>query len=105
MIVEYDFMAMTDKDVFEMKLKDAVPDFGYISNSKRKPFLTFLMKYNLIERTTELEHDDTFYGRFMPHMDFRFERLFDYSSKPVVVVKGIMMYTDKSSRLNHWRDA
>ena len=102
MIVEYDFTKMTEKDVFEMKLKDVVPDFGYITNKKRFPFLKFLVDNNFVEQTTELEHNNRYYGRFMPLIDFRFSRLFDYSPKPVIALRECMMYTDKSNRLGNW---
>ncbi len=102
MIVEYDFTEMTEKDVFEMKLKDVVPDFGYITNKKRVPFLKFLVDNNFVEQTTELEHNNRYYGRFMPLIDFRFSRLFDYSPKPVIALRECMMYTDKSNRLGNW---
>ena len=104
MIVEYDFIEMTEKDVFEMKLKDVVPDFGYITNKKRVPFLKFLVDNNFVEQTTELEHNNRYYGRFMPLIDFRFSRLFDYSPKPVIALRECMMYTDKSIRLGNWNN-
>lgn len=105
MIVEYDFTAMTEKDVFEMKLKGIVPDFGYISNSKRVPFLKFLVDFGFAERTTRLEHNSIYYGRYMPLIDFRFSRLFGYSAKPVIALKGCMIYTDSALQLSNWKDA
>lgn len=105
MIVEYDFTKMTEKDVFEMKLKDAVPDFGYISCKKRVPFLKFLVDNRFVEKTTVLEYNSIYYGRFMPLIDFRFSRLFDYSSKPVIALRDCMLYTDRALRLGQWRTA
>ena len=103
MIVDYDFTEMTTKDVFKMKLQNGVPDFGYITNKKRVPFLKFLVDNNLVTQTTEIEHDNKYYGRFMPRIDFRFSRLFDYSPKPVIAIRNSMLYTDRSNRLGNWR--
>lgn len=103
MIVEYDFTAMTEKDIFEMKLKDVVPEFGYITCKKRIPFLKFLVDNSFVEKTTELEYNNIYYGRFMPLMDFRFSRLFNYSPKPVIALRECMLYTDRALRLGQWR--
>lgn len=107
MIIEYDFTTITEKDIFEMRLKDVIPDFGYITGKNRIPFLKFLVDNGFIERRTELVNNDTFYGRFMPQRDFRFSRQFDEKYckiKPVIAVKGYMMYTDTAKRLAQWRD-
>ena len=103
MIVEYDFTTMTEKDVFEMKLKDALPEFGYITNKKRVPFLKFLIDNGFVKQMTELEDNNRYYGRFMPLIDFRFSRLFDYSGKPVIALKECMLYTDKALQLGNWQ--
>jgi len=102
-IVEYDFTAMNEKDVFEMKLKGIIPEFGYITNKKRVPFLKFLVDFGFVKQTTEIEHENIYYGRYMPLIDFRFSRLFDYSPKPVIALRTAMMYTDSSNRLGNWR--
>ena len=103
MIVEYDFTVMTERDVFEMKLKGVIPEFGYITNKQRVPFLKFLADFGFVEQTTEIEHDNKYYGRYMPLTTFRFSRLFDYSPKPVIAIKNCMMYTDRAMRLGNWR--
>lgn len=94
---------MREKDVFKMKLQDGIPDFGYITNKKRVPFLKFLEDNNLVRRETELQHDNVYYGRYMPLIDFRFSRLFDYSPKPVIALREAMLYTDRANRLGNWR--
>lgn len=103
MIVEYDFTLLTEKDIFEMKLKGIIPEFGYITNKKRVLFLKFLVDFGFAKQTTEIEHDNVYYGRFMPLTTFRFSRLFDYSPKPVIALKDCMMYTDRAMRLGNWR--
>lgn len=104
-IVEYNFTEMTEKDIFEMKLKDVIPDFGYITNKKRVPFLKFLIENGFVEQTTEIPHNNIYYGRFMPLIDFRFTRLFDYSPKPVIALRECMLYTDRAMRLGQWKVA
>ncbi len=101
-IKEYNFQEFTDKDMFEMRLSGATPDFGYITCKKRVPFLKFLVDNSFIEKTTELEHNNIYYGRFMPLMDFRFSKLFDYGPKPVIAIRECMLYTDRALRLGQW---
>lgn len=103
MIVEYDFTNMTEKDIFEMKLKDVIPDFGYITCKKRFPFIKFLVDNKFVDRVTEIQNGKRYFGRFMPQMDFRFSRLFDYSPKPVIAIRDCMLYTDSGLRLGNWQ--
>ena len=58
--MKYDFTTMTEKDMFECKLKGEVPDFGYITAAKRQPFLDFCIKFKLLEYVAE-KGDDTGY--------------------------------------------
>lgn len=55
--MERDFTTMTEKDMFECKLKGDVPNFGYITAAKRQPFLDFCIKFKLLEYVAEKDND------------------------------------------------
>jgi len=46
---EYNFKEFTYKDMFEIKLKDAIPNFGYMSCSKRSKFFKFCVDAGFME--------------------------------------------------------
>lgn len=49
MIIEYNFQEFTDKDMFKIKLKDAIPDFGYISNKFRRLFIIVMVERGFLK--------------------------------------------------------
>ncbi len=93
---ELDFTKMTDKDVFEAKLKGDVK-FGYISSAKRKRFLYFCENAGFIELA----------GRVRTHMayrantDFSYRTMGRYHSETKVVKQGDYLVFDERSRPNH----
>ena len=103
-IKEYNFTKMTAKDIFEMKLKDAIPEFGYISGKMRIPFIEFLVEHRFIQRSTEIVSDDKLYAHWMPLVDFRFSQMFGYGPKPVIMLRDQRAYTDRAKRLLNWID-
>ena len=61
MMIEYDFKTMTEKDVFTLKLKDTVPDFGYISSTARKDFIQFCIDNGIMSYIDKVK-DQPLYG-------------------------------------------
>lgn len=104
MIVKYDFLSMTEKDVFEMKLKDVIPDFGYITNKKRLPFLKFLVDNNFIVKAEGTITEKFYYGVWVILIEFRFDRMINYRQRDMVMAKDQSAYTDRKKQLSHWRD-
>ena len=86
-----------------MRLDGVIPDFGYITCKKRVPFIQFLVDNGFVDRVTEIVNNKRYFGRFMPQIDFRFSRLFDYSPKPVIAIRNCMLYTDDAMRLGNWQ--
>jgi hypothetical protein len=48
-MIKYDYKEFTDKDMFEVKLKNTVPNFGYISCPNRSKFFSFCTSMGFIE--------------------------------------------------------
>ncbi len=82
-IVEYDFTKFTDKDMFGMRLAGTIPDFGYISSTKRRPFVEFCIKNGFISYYASTS--DKRASIFNVHVTFRFSAMFNYGPKPVVM--------------------
>ena len=86
---------MTDKDVFEAKLKGNII-FGYISSAKRTRFLHFCENAKFIELV----------GRVRTHMaykvktDFSYRTMGRYHSETKVVKSGDYLIFDERSRPN-----
>jgi len=51
MMKSYDFREFTDKDLFECKLSEIIPDFGYINCKSRIHFLQFCLDKDLLTHT------------------------------------------------------
>ena len=103
MIVKYDFLSMTEKDVFEMKLKDVIPEFGYITNAKRLGFLKFLVDNKFMERAEGTVTEKFYYGLWIVLTEFRYERMINYHQRDIVMAKDQTAYTDRQQQLSHWR--
>jgi len=99
-IVEYDYTKFTDKDMFKIRLAGTIPDFGYISCKKRKPFYEFCKKHGFISLYSLTTNGKI--GVYHVHTTFRFSALFDYSSRPVIAASGIsMIIVGKDHRMSN----
>lgn len=102
MIVEYNFKEFTDKDMFEMKLKGIIPDFGYIASTKRKPFFEFCIKHRF------MDHGPTYpNNKFQLYdvlIDFRFSGMLSYGPTPIIFVKGCKIWVQSSYKMHNLRE-
>lgn len=81
-IVDYNFQEFTEKDMFELKLKDTIPNFGYIACTKRKLFFEFCQLHGFLgQRRSQLTANLRLYS---VQIDFRFAGMIDYRPKPIV---------------------
>ena len=97
-IKEYNFTEFTDKDMFEMHLAGTEPDFGYITCTKRMPFVTFCIKFGFIEqRNGPLDRTDL-YNVLIP---FRYMAMFRYEPRPVVMTDRSLAMIGKDFRMSH----
>ena len=49
MSIDYNFQEFTTKDMFEIKLKSILPDFGYMPCTKRGEFFSFCVNMKFIK--------------------------------------------------------
>ena len=92
---EYDFTTMSDKDVFEAKLKGNVM-FGYISSANRTRFLHFCEKAGFIELVGRLRTHIAYKAR----TDFSYSTMGRYHPETKVVHQGDHLIFDERSRPN-----
>ena len=95
---EYKWETMSDKDVFKMKLEGDSPDFGYISCSRRRRFVTFLERYNFVKVVSR--HVDTkFPVRYDVLCPFRYSQMGNYRADPMSIRTEHAMFVDRSSKM------
>ena len=106
------------KDLFELRLKGKVPQFGYISSSKRARFVQFLVANgflayraafqdlvklaNSADPKTKLRGVDHYVGLYSVEHTFKYEELghgSPYRAKEHIATKGHRFATDRSHRL------
>lgn len=92
---EYDFTRMSDKDVFEAKLKGNV-QFSYISSAKRTRFLHFCEKAGFIELVGRLRTHIAYKAK----ADFSYSTMGRYHAERKVVQQGDHLIFDERSRPN-----
>ena len=85
-IVEYNFLEFTDKDMFELKLKDTIPDFGYIACTKRRPFFNFCILHRFFGSRPSVLNDKL--RLYSVQVDFRFAGMLGYRPKPIIFLAG-----------------
>lgn len=104
-ITEYDWEAMSDRDIFLMQLKNEAPCFGYISITRRRSFIDFLVKHGYIKFYT---HATDFFAGFMERKyenlyfterTFCYRALRGYRDAVYCVERESMMATTKSNQL------
>lgn len=93
--MERDFTTMTDKDVFEAKLKGNIM-FGYISSANRTRFLHFCEKAKFIESVGRLRSHIAYKAK----TDFSYSTMGRYHAETKVVKQGDYLIFDKRSRPN-----
>jgi len=98
-IVEYNFQEFTEKDMFELKLKDAIPDFGYISCTKRKPFFDFCILHGFFGTRPEIFNDKL--RLYSVQIDFRFAGMLDYRPKPIIFLAGGIACVQSSFKMHN----
>ena len=104
-IVEYNFQEFTDRDMFEIKLKDTIPDFGYIACTKRRPFFDFCVKHRFLalrRKTTSEFYKDTSLHSVL--IDFRFSGMLDYRPKPIIFVTDHLIVVQPSFKMHNLRE-
>lgn len=97
-IREYNFLEFTDKDFFEMRLAAIIPDFGHITCTKRAPFVAFCIKYGFIEYSHTHLGEQKLYEVKIP---FRYEAMFRYEPKPVVMTDTSLAVVTEDFRMVH----
>ena len=112
-IKEYDIEKITEKDLFEMRLKGDIPDFGYISIRLRRPFLDFLVKYkfmqdngSVMQRLETHKDNETFRRRYSEFRnqykvleEFHYWELRDYSPNEIKIYAKADVFTVKDWRM------
>jgi len=96
MIVEYDYNTFTDKDMFEVKLKDIVPDFGYIASSKRAIFLKEMARLRFVVLIGSTNYN----MGYKVLQSFAYETMGVYRPKMVVTEIDEYLIFDKRNRPN-----
>lgn len=96
-IVEYNFQEFTDKDMFAMRLAGTQPDFGYITCTKRAPFVAFCIKFGFIEFMDE-RMKNKLYEVMIP---FRYMAMFRYEPRPVVMAVDNFAMVGADFRMAH----
>lgn len=115
--MQIDWENFSKKDLFELRLKGVVPNFGYMSCSKRARFVQFLVKndfisfkgmfQDLVKIANEsnpgpnVKGDSSYIGLYHVEHSFQFEELGSspYRATPRTISKGNRVVTDKSHRL------
>jgi len=96
-VKEYNFLEFTDKDFFNMRLAGIQPDFRYIGDSKRAAFIQFCIKNGFIKyRDKDIHEKAVFYSVLIP---FRYQAMFNYSIRPVVITEDTMLLVYADGRL------
>ena len=91
MLKDYDYNTFTNKDMFEVKLKDITPSFGYIAASKRIPFLTALVSLKFLEFMGDSDHTLGYKVLY----SFAYESMGDYRPKMFVTAIGDYLLFDQ----------
>jgi hypothetical protein len=107
---EYKWETMSDKDVFKMKLEGDSPHFGYLSLSRRRMFLGFLLKYGYITRCEPFFDDReklprqfrNFLAKYIVLSDFRYSEMGNYRAIEVKMDKRHVLFTDKRGGIIRW---
>lgn len=88
-IKEYNFQEFTDKDVFQILLAGIIPDFGYISLTKRKEFFAFCVDNGFIDyyATTSDSQARLYYVG----ATFHFLVMYKYWTRPSIFTKDVSM--------------
>lgn len=101
MIREYDFTSFTDKDFFGMRLAGIQPDFGYITCTKRAPFVAFCIKFGFIEQRVMPENPLTKTKLYDALISFRYSAMFRYEPRPVVMDVGSLAMVGPDFKMGH----
>lgn len=117
--MQIDWENFDKKDLFELRLKGGVPNFGYMSCSKRAKFVQFLVKndflsfkgmfQDLVKIANEsnpgpnVKADSSYMVLYLVEHSFEYESLSGsgspYRPTPARIMKGETVVTDKSHRL------
>lgn len=98
-IKEYNFQEFTDKDMFEMKLKDVIPDFGYIACTKRKPFFDFCVEHGFFNPRTVPADSSMWLQEVL--IDFRFSGMLGYRPAPIIFIAGSNIVVNSSFKMHN----
>ena len=96
-IRDYNFLEFTEKDLFQMRLAGHEPDFGYITCTKRAPFVAFCIELGFINFLDE-RANNTLYEVNIP---FRYMAMFRYEPKPVVMTDNSLAMVGEDWRMAH----
>lgn len=107
-IITYDFTEFTDKDMFEMKLKGVIPNFGYIPCTKRKPFFDFCIEHRFLSKisnrkeTISRHHENVHLCDVL--VDFRFAGMLSYRPKPIIFITDYIIVVQPSFKMHNLRE-
>lgn len=105
------------KDLFKLRLKGTVPNFGYISCSRRAKFVQFLVKHEFLTYRAAFQDlvkmanasnpgpnikADHYVSLYSVEHSFKFEEIgpgSPYRAKERIATEGHRFLTDKSHRL------
>jgi hypothetical protein len=84
--------------MFEMRLAGHEPDFGYITCTKRLPFVMFCIKFGFIEFDNVYQVNKKLYDVRIP---FRYMAMFRYEPKPVVMTDTSLAVVGEDFKMFH----
>ncbi len=90
--VEYNFKEFTDKDMFGVKLKGTIPDFGYMSCSNRSKFFGFCVNMGFIEFAGTASQKKRYAYRIL--VAFKYRAMGNYRPVDVNCNPGEMIVVD-----------
>ena len=95
-IKEYDYEEFTEKDMFEVKLKDIIPKFGYMTCTKRNKFFEFCVSRGFIECVGKVKKENKYGYRVL--VAFMYSTMAKYRPSDVSCSPGEIIIVDNAFR-------